>query len=576
VNGAVPVVVEVGTPLAGLAQSEEAGQLQRRVRADIVSLLEGLGLHAEATVEVRGVRSTRPFRVRVHGNLQAYSPNLMLRSWLAVAPTELRGLPTAVVEGRVAGFPADWLARYTQGVERSAVPDWSLAAAFVERLALQTILKHPSCFLDDAQLERYAARAEAPLEEVKEVLPALLELGVSVANVELVSELLREGREIKRTLEDDVEAIFIELRSHRVEIHVHPETLRGLLPAPPPEERFSVYARPVGERRVLFEEMEESFFATFGFRLPGLEWVPSPGLPPETIAIRTDAWWSLPLPMLPRGQRLVDAPPDALGDFDARVGIHPITGAPSALVDDSFKDVLEKAKIKTWGPVDFVILNVVAELSRRPGRLLGIEDVEYQLAQLQDIGFDELVNLALARYTLGDLTRVFRALLDERISIRDLRGMIELLVQFDTVELPSEELDVLDERLPVGANGHAGWTRYYGYVRRQLQRYLSYKYTWHENTIVAYTFDSKLEHRIRGVPKPLSETEVERVRDALWTELQSLPPSPYGQIVVTAPGTRDTVRQLIAPEFPDLPVVARSELRADANVQPIASIALAR
>jgi hypothetical protein len=571
---AFPVLVGLGAPLAPLAQTTEARELERRVGADIDALLNRLGLDGRAAVAVKPVLSTRPLRVRVRAAPQPYSPNLMLRAWLAVAPPNLVGLPTAAADDCV-GFPAGWLARYAKEVEAMPRSEWSLVTAFVERLALQTIMKHPSCLLDDPQLERYAGRVDAPIEEVKIVLPELLELGVSVADTELVRELLLEGRGIRRSLEDTVEAIFIEVRSHRVEIHVHPETLRTLLPGSP-NAPFSVYAPVVGERKEQFEKLEETFFATFGFRLPRLEWVPSPGLPPESVAIRIDAWWSLPLPMLPRGERLVNAPPEVLRDFGARVGVHPMSGAPCALVDDRFKDVLEEAQIETWGPVDFVSLNVLAELSRRPGRLLGIEDVEYQLAQLQDMGFDELVDIALAKYTLGDLTRVFRALLDERISLRDLRGILERLVQFETVESPSDEFDVLDERLPVEASndGHAGWQAYYAYVRRQLRGYLSHKYTWHENTIVGYTLDPRLESRVRDLREPLSEQQVETVRDAIWTELQSLPPSPSGQIVVTSPAARHAVRQLLAPELPDLPIVARSELRADVNVQPIASIAL--
>ncbi len=571
----IPIVLELGKPLAGMARAIEARALERRTRADIDALLRRLGLDSDVGVEVKPVASTRPVRVRVHDELQPYSPNLMLRAWLAVAPPELRSLPTTAVVIPASGFPTCWLTGYVEEIARSPVPDWSLAAAFVERLALQTVMKHPSCLLDDAQLERYATRIDAPLAEVEAVLPALLELGVSVTDDELVKELLLEGRQIQRTLDDTVEAIFIELRSHRVEIHVNSGTLSALF-RDCPNAPFSVYDPVVGDRKWPFEQMEQTFFATFGFRLPRLEWVPSPALPPETVAVKIDAWWSLPLPMLPRGQRLVNAPPDVLRDFDARVGLHPLSGEPCALVEDRFKDTLESVQIETWGPVDFVSLSVLAELSRRPARLLGIEDVEYQLAQLQEIGFNQLVDVTLARYTLGELTRVFRALLDERLSLRDLRGLLERLVQFDVLEPRSDELDILDERLPVTNGGHhkAGCLSHYAFLRRQLQGYLSHKYTWHANTIVAYTLDPRLESRMRGSSKPLDDDEVEAVRDAVWTELQSLPPSPYGQVLLTASPAREAVRRLFAPELPDLPILSRSELRRDATIQSVATITL--
>jgi type III secretory pathway component EscV len=43
-------------------------------------------------------------------------------------------------------------------------------------------------------------------------------------------------------------------------------------------------------------------------------------------------------------------------------------------------------------------------------------------------------------------------------------------------------------------------------------------------------------------------------------------------VILTSEGVRPSVRRLLEPEFPDLPVLSYAELRPDVNVQPVARI----
>jgi hypothetical protein len=52
------------------------------------------------------------------------------------------------------------------------------------------------------------------------------------------------------------------------------------------------------------------------------------------------------------------------------------------VVDDDYKATLEERGFTTWGPIDLVIVILISELARRADKLLGMEDIEYQLAQL--------------------------------------------------------------------------------------------------------------------------------------------------------------------------------------------------
>ena len=99
--------------------------------------------------------------------------------------------------------------------------------------------------------------------------------------------------------------------------------------------------------------------------------------------------------------------------------------------------------------------------------------------------------------------------------------------------------------------------------------------------MVAYLLEPELEARLasgiqrtHGIPMhPLPDEEAEAFRDAVWEELSlSGNPSAGRPVILTTEGVRASVRRLLEPELPDLPVLSYAELRPDVNVQPLARI----
>jgi type III secretion protein V len=79
--------------------------------------------------------------------------------------------------------------------------------------------------------------------------------------------------------------------------------------------------------------------------------------------------------------------------------------------------------------------------------------------------------------------------------------------------------------------------------------------------------------RTHGIPThPLPDDEAEAFRDAVWHELGNADNVPAGHVVVTSDGVRASVRRLLEPELPELPVLSYAELRPDVTVQPLARI----
>jgi hypothetical protein len=591
---ALRLVLELGDALEPLARSSASAAVRRSIEADVEGVLRSLGLAGEAQVELRSGETTRPLRIWVNGAVQPYPPVLIRRAWIAVAPPELRSRAAATKQSAPSTYPTAWLGEYVKELDDSNTAGWALVATVVRRLTLAVLLERPSRLLGDGQVTAYARATSLPPRAVAPALRRLLDLGVSVRDHDVVADVVGRGEEIDRPREDTVEAAFAQLRAHTAELRVHPHTLELLLKSPVPAEPFSVHAPAVRDAvRARFRELEQMFFTQFGFQLPELAWVPTPSISEGMLAVKLDEWTGLPIPVVLPGQRIVDAEPGDLPVPSLATAVHPVTGAARAIVDQSAKRKLEDAGYVTRGPTDWIIVNVFADAAAHAGRLLGLEDVEYQLARLRfqlvqldkgdhvvDGTYPALVDTVLARYTLGDLTRILRAMVSEGLSIHSLPSILERLLEYETVSSDPATTMVLDDRLPVFPGTQNSWQAVYAALRRGLRSYISQRFTWSEHTVAAYVLDPELEARLatgiqrtHGIPThPLPDHEAEAFRDAIWHELSNAGNVPAGQVVVTSDGVRASVRRLLEPELPELPVLSYAELRPDVTVQPLAQI----
>jgi hypothetical protein len=599
VNGRRPrspllrLVIEFGDALEPLARAAPSAALTRAIEADVEGAMRSLGLTGQAQVEVRSGETARPLRLSVNGAVQPYPPALVRRAWIATAPAELHSRAAATKQAPPS-YPSAWLAEYVKELEGSDTAGWSLVATVVRRLTLAIVLERPSRLLGDSQVRAYARVTSLPPRAVAPVLRRLLDLGVTIGESDVVAEVVREGEEVDRPREDTVEAAFAQLRSHAAELRVHPSTLGVLLEGSPPAGPLSVHAPAVPEHvRASFGELEQMFFTQFGFQLPELAWVPTPSIPEGMLSVKLEQWTGLPVPLVLGDQRIVDADPEVLSVPTLGTAVHPVTGAARAIVDRSAKGRLEDAGYVTRGPTDWIVVNVFAEAAAHADQLFGMEDVEYQLARLRyqlvrlDNGdhvvvegtYPALVDTVLARYTLGDLTRVLRAMISEGLSIHNLPSILERLLEYDTVSSDPAAV-VLDDRLPLVPGTHDGWQATYASLRRGLRSYISHRFAWAENTVGAYLLEPELEARLatgiqrtHGIPThPLPDEEAEAFRDAVWQQLSKAGNAPAGPVILTTDGVRASVRRLLEPELPDLPVLSYAELRPDVNVQPLARI----
>ena len=261
---------------------------------------------------------------------------------------------------------------------------------------------------------------------------------------------------------------------------------------------------------------------------------------------------------------LVNDTPDRLRllGIQAEPAQNPANGNACAWVPVSEKATAEQSGLTTWDAAGYIVLHLAAVLRKNANEFIGIQEAQNMLEQLEQ-AFPALVKEVVPKaVSIFQLTDIMRRLVEEEISIRDLRSVLQALAEWGPVE---SDTVMLTE-----------------YVRAALKRYVSHKYARGQNTLIVYLLDPQIEETIRSSVQHTSsgsylalEPEItQEILTAVRNEVGNLPPSAQQPVVLTTMEIRRYFRKLVELEFPHLAVVSYQELSPEMNIQPIARITL--
>jgi type III secretion protein V len=236
-------------------------------------------------------------------------------------------------------------------------------------------------------------------------------------------------------------------------------------------------------------------------------------------------------------------------------------GMPSNWVDDTHRELLDRAGIKYWNTLEVMILHLSYFFRNYSNEFIGIQEVKSML-EFMEKSFPDLVKEVTRLIPLQKLTDIFKRLVQEQISIKDLRTILEALGEWAQTE---KDTVLLTE-----------------YVRSSLKRYISYKYSQGQSVLSVYILDPEIEDMVRGAIKQTSAGSYLALDpDAVQMILQGVrgtvsPPPPGGQppVLLTAIDVRRFVRKLIEMEFPDISVVSYQEIIPEIRIQPLGRVQL--
>jgi type III secretory pathway component EscV/Tfp pilus assembly protein PilF len=240
------------------------------------------------------------------------------------------------------------------------------------------------------------------------------------------------------------------------------------------------------------------------------------------------------------------------------------------------------AGLIVWGPAGFLVLKLSAEIRKNAAEFQTLDVTQHIVDSLRTF-FPDLIDTVMKRFSVEQICLLLRNLLDEQISVRNLRSIFESLLSINgTTDVDLGRFIVFTSQVeglcPVSDNrtiDKLTIADYSEFVRTDLKRYISNKYTRGSGTLIVYLLDRAIEKRLSKISaQPLTAEESARLKTAINFEVGKLPPTAQNPVLLTTMDIRRTVRKLIEPDLPNLAVLSYQELSPDMNIQPIARISL--
>lgn len=238
-----------------------------------------------------------------------------------------------------------------------------------------------------------------------------------------------------------------------------------------------------------------------------------------------------------------------------------LPGVPTVWIADGQRETLKKAGVTTLDLPQVLTFHLSFLLKKYAGDFLGIQETRYLLSQMEG-SFSELVKEVQRVLPIQKMTEIFQRLVSEEISIRNLRAILEALVEWGQKE---KDVVLLCE-----------------YIRGSLKRYISYKYSSGQNILPAYLLAPDVEEKIRGSIRQTSAGSYMALDPATAQRFVTRAKQAIGDlrrgrsrpVIVVSMDIRRYVRKLIEMELYEVPVLSYQELTQEITVQPLDRITL--
>ncbi len=202
-------------------------------------------------------------------------------------------------------------------------------------------------------------------------------------------------------------------------------------------------------------------------------------------------------------------------------------------------------------------------LRARAADFVGMAEVQRLLDELEQFAPATVRNVVPKPVSLVLLTDVLRRLVEERVSVRDLRGILEALSTVAATE--KDPLNLAE------------------YVRSQARRAITFRLTAGLGQLDVVLLDPILEDTVRGaitrtpagafltLAPHAARDVIASIRKAVQG-LAGAEPSAHGPgaVILTQPDIRRFVRKLVESELPEVSVVSFAELLPEVSLKPIA------
>jgi len=262
------------------------------------------------------------------------------------------------------------------------------------------------------------------------------------------------------------------------------------------------------------------------------------------------------------GHSLAIDPGNAEPGLEGVQTVDPAFGLPSIWVSDA---QIEKAQLMGYTVVNHsaIIATHVTEVIRNhANEILGRQEVQALIDRVAKTYPKVVEELVPSLLNLGGVQKVLQNLLKERISVRDLQTILEVLADYAPI---TKDTDLLTE-----------------YVRMGLSRQITKSHISNESTIQAISLSHEIEEAIvksvhetpQGsfltIEPGLAQKILSRVKEGL-EEAMSRGHQP---VLIVSHQTRRFVRKLTERVFPAVAILSHNEISSNARVQTLKVVRL--
>ncbi len=227
----------------------------------------------------------------------------------------------------------------------------------------------------------------------------------------------------------------------------------------------------------------------------------------------------------------------------------------------SHQRTLQTTGIPIFEPPQILAYHLSFLLKKYAEDFIGLQETRFLLTNMED-QYPELVKEVQRILSVQKITEVFQRLVSEEISIRNLRTMLQSLIEWGQKE---KDVVVLTE-----------------YVRISVKRYISYKYSAGQNILPAYLLTPDVEDEVRNAIRQtsagsylaLDPNKSHRLVSNIKEAVGDMSQHAQRPVLLTSMDIRRYLRKLIELEIYELPVLSYQELTQEVTIQPLSRISL--
>ena len=307
-------------------------------------------------------------------------------------------------------------------------------------------------------------------------------------------------------------------------------------------------------------ELRRALYFDLGVPFPGIHLRPNPNLHSFAYTLNLN---EIPIAtgQLVKDCVIVRETPEnlALLDIECREEAPFLPNVDSVWVSAKDEKRLTAAGIACMNHSKILAFHLSLLLTRHADSFIGMQETKYLLDKMEERAPD-LVHEATRLLPVQRTAEIFRRLVQERVSIRDLRTILQALIEWAPKET---DVVMLTE-----------------YVRSALKRQICYMHSKGQNMLPVILMEPQVEETIRkavrqtsaGAFLSLDPGSSQRILDALEKTAGKYRTSTQKPVLLVSMDIRRYVRRLIEAKFYELPVMAYQEVTPEISVQPVARI----